>query len=317
MKISRNSIILISAALLGTPTLIASDHDSNAKSSHNAHTANSDSGKGQQILASQLPGPVQKTMHSEAPGANLENLRKINNNGQTCYQASFDKDGLKGRMTVAEDGSLLKYQESANIALFEAAPDLSARGKSKLQLSQLPQPVQNAVKQRAGSNQLGDIFKTTESQSDKTAYHVAFNDGGVLTDLLLDEKGNVLYRSDETALFAAPLQNSQALSFQSIPETIRDAITEHGGSAQTVSDIDKGTWNGQTVYKVMLQKNGSYRPLLLSESGMVVNPGASNNNSSSGGAAGSQQGSSDRSTQGTSQQSGQNNSNSSERNKKQ
>jgi hypothetical protein len=310
MKFSHHTIIVISAGLLGTSVLIAGEQPSSG-ASKTAQSEKSQSQSGQKILASQLPQRVQKAMQSEAPGANLENVQKLNKNGQTCYQASFDKDGLKGRMTVGEDGSILQYEESANMALFEAAPDLSVRGKSKLQLSQLPQPVQDAVKQRAGTNQLGDIFKTTESQSGKTAYHVSYNDGAALTDLLLDEKGDVLYRADETALFSAPLQDSQALTFQSIPETIRDSITERGGSAQTVTDIDKGTWKGQTVYKVMLHKDGSYRPLLLSENGQAVNLSASNS-SSSGAAPQSQKGSSQNASRGASEK----NSNSSDSNHK-
>lgn len=301
MKIKHTIPIVFAVGLVGSQ-LAFSTENTTSKQHHNTSTispsasaSSSQSAQGQKIMFSQLPAPVQKTMRSEAPGLNIENVHKISRNGETCYQASFDKAGLKGRLTVAQDGSLLQYQESENYAMFEAAPDLSARGKSKIQLSQLPQAVRQAVTQRAGSNKLGDIFKTTDPQSGKTAYHVSFDDGAALTDLLVDEQGNVLYRADETALYTAPMENSKTLSLQSAPQSVQQAVREHGGSTQTVTDIDKGTWNGKTVYKVMIEKNGAFRPLLVSENGQVIKPGASQS-SATGAAASSQRGASESSS---------------------
>lgn len=298
MEITRTIPVTIAIGLIGTQLALANDQSSSSSNQQNTQQSNSatstsqasQASKGQTILFSQLPEKVQSAMHAEAPGINIENIQKISKNGGTCYRGSFDRNGLKGRLTVAEDGSLLQYQESASYAMFEAAPSLNDRGNSKIQLSELPQAAREAVNQRAGSNQLGDVFKTTDAQSGKTAYHVAYTDGAVLTDLLVDEQGNVLYRADQTALYTAPLQNPQSLSLQSAPDRVQKAIREHGGSAQKISDIDKGTWNGKTVYKVMIERDGTFRPLLVSENGQIVQPGGSQ--ASTGAAAESQTGAS-------------------------
>jgi len=218
---------------------------------------------------------------------NVENVQKTTTNGQTAYQASFDKPGMKARITVDENGSVLQYQETDKLALVTEVPKVTSSGTK---LSDLPQAVQRTVKEEAGKNTIGDISKDTESG--KPVYHVAFNDAGIHTDLVLDQNGKVLLRSDETALFTEPMKQSQALSLQSAPEAVRKAVREHGGTAAQVTDIDKGTWQGQTAYKVMIQKNGTTRPLLISENGQVLQAQGSSSSSAVGSASTSEKSSS-------------------------
>lgn len=221
--------------------------------------------RGTPVQFNSLPQPVQKTLRAEAGGLNIENVKKMTKQGQTCYQATFDKDAMKGKVTVGEDGSLMQSQLAEDLALVAAIPAITQSGE---QLSSLPDPVQQTIKQAAGSNEVGNISK--DSQSGKTVYHAAFNDAGVHTDLFVNEQGKLIARSDETALFTAPIQNTQSLSLNSAPEAVQKAVREKASSSGQISDIDKGTWNGRTAYRVMLEKNGSSRPLIISESGDIL-----------------------------------------------
>jgi len=257
---------LLTGRLIAAENANPSTHQSSSQkttSSKQHYTAPHNSGR--QLTLSQLPPAVQKTMRAEAGNLNLENIHKVTRNGQTAYRASFDKAGMKARLTVGEDGSVLQYQETDRLALVTEVPKITSSG---MKVADLPQAVQTKVKDLAGKNTVGDVSKDTESG--KPIYHVAFNDAGIHTDLVLDQSGKVLLRSDETALFTEPLKNSQTLSLQSAPAAVRNAIKEHGGTSGTVTDIDKGTWQGQTAYKVMIEKNGTARPLLLSENGQIL-----------------------------------------------
>jgi uncharacterized membrane protein YkoI len=279
-------LVLPIATALVAGSLIAADTDSSThqNSSHSAATSSKQHSQnsGTTVSFNQLPQKVQKAMQAEAGNLNLENLQKTTSNGQTAYQASFDKPGMKARVTMGEDGSVLQYQETDRMALVSEVPKMNSGGEK---LSELPQAVQKEVKQLAGKNTVGDISKDTESG--KPIYHVAFNDEGIHTDLVLDQNGKVLLRSDETALFTEPLKGTQSLSFKTAPQAVQNAIREHAGTTANVTDIDKGTWQGQTAYKVLIQKNGSTRPLLISESGQVLQANNSSGSSSGVGSSAS------------------------------
>jgi hypothetical protein len=275
-------LILITGALVSSQIVFADQQDA-ANSSKNSQTtqssqssqqdrssASSDASasngqSGTKVMFNQLPQPVQKTFRAESGMLNIENLRKLTKNGETRYQGTFDKGDMKGKITVAKDGSLLRFQESSELALVPETPRISQTGTK---LSDLPEAVQKTIKEQAGSATPGDFSKSTESG--KTVYHAAFNESGVHTDLFLAEDGKIVGRADETALYAEPMQNSQTVSLSTAPEAVQKAVRDHTGSSAEVTDIDKGTWNGQTVYKVMLDKNGSARPLVISENGQLV-----------------------------------------------
>lgn len=252
----------------------------------------------------ELPEKVQKTFRSEAGNVNLDSLNKLNKNGQTCYVGTFDKNGMKGQLTVGEDGSVLQVVQTANIALINQAPPL---GDSDLKQSELPESVQSTLKRYAGTNQVGEIAKV--DHAGQTLYTAAYNDAGVHTELIFDQSGTLVLRTEQTALMAAPLQSAQAVTMQTAPKAVQDAIRQHTGGNPQVSDIDKGQWQGQTAYRVLIQKNGSARPLLVSESGEILRGARSE--SSVGGAGTSQQGQSQRNpNQSRDQRSGSDNQNS-------
>jgi hypothetical protein len=238
---------------------------SQEKDSSRFRGAGERSEKGTKVSLDQLPESVQKTIRAEAGDAKVENVRKMTKHGQTCYQATFDKENMKGKLTVAEDGSLLQYQQAEDLALVAAAPAVS---RTDTKLTDLPEDVQKAIKEQAGSNPVGDISKNSEGG--KTMYHAAFNEGGARTDLIVGEDGKVVAKSEETALFVAPLENAQTLALSSAPEPVQKAVRHYAGSTAEVTDIDKGTWNGKTAYKITVEKNGSPRSLVISENGELL-----------------------------------------------
>src|SRR3569833_2288411 len=117
-------LILITSALVSTQIVFADQQDANTtttskrqnsaatqsgdqgsqadRSSASSNSSESQSQQGTKVMFNQLPQPVQKTFRAESGMLNIENLRKLTKNGQTRYQGTFDKGGMKGKVTVAE-----------------------------------------------------------------------------------------------------------------------------------------------------------------------------------------------------------------------
>lgn len=226
--------------------------------------AGAESKAGTKVSFDELPQEVQKTIRTHAGSLNVEDIQKKEKNGEACYQASFDKDNMKSKLTVAEDGSLLQYQQARDMTVAAVVPEISSSDK---ELSDLPDAVQKAIEEKAGSAEVGNISEST--LQGETVYHAGFNDGASHTDLIVSEDGELLASTQQTALFIAPLESSEKLSLNSAPDPVQQAIREEASAAQ-VTDIDKGQWNGQTAYKVMVEKEGTPMALLLSESGDVL-----------------------------------------------
>ena len=220
---------------------------------------------GSKVGFNELPSQVQKSLRAHTGAVNLENIRKISKDGQTCYHATFDKDGLKGQLTVNQDGALIRSQRAVDFALIQAAPSVQ---QGKIQMESLPAEVRSTIKKAAGSAKEVGINKSSESG--KTVYCAEFNDAGVHTELMVNESGKLLARIDQSALFLAPLEGSQKVSLQSVPDPVQETVRQYVGGSKAIADVDKGTWNGQTAYKVMIEKDGLPRHLVISENGQLL-----------------------------------------------
>ena len=278
---------ITAVAILTCPVQLGAEDNSSSKQGSQQQRGNrgfSGTQNTTKISFDQLPAPVQKTFRSESGGLNVENLYKLSRNDQSCYVGTYDKGVLKGQLTVGEDGSLLQSVQAANIAIINQAPPL---GSSEMKMSELPQALQSSLKQIAGTNKVGEISKV--DHAGQTLYTAAFNDAGIHTELIYDQEGKLVLRTDQTALFTAPLQTSQKVSVNTVPKVVQYAIKQHA-TTDAVTDIDKGQWNGKTAYKVMIHKNGSARPMLISENGEILHGHKLNEAAATGAPGRSEQG---------------------------
>lgn len=278
----KHHVKTILAAVLASSTtlaLSAADHEPSASSSSSLNSGSSSQSQnqqsvakesagaqnsGQQLLLDQLPQQVRKTMVLHSSGANPENIREITKNGKQCYTATFDRAGTKGKMTVAQDGSLVSLQESAQFAMDVELPKLQ---KSQIQFSQLPQPVEQTIKLEAGPSKIGNLSKS--EANGQQLYRVDFNREGIRHELFITPQGKIVAQVQETAFAVEPMQNVRSLSLKETPQAVQQAARSnaHGGQ---VTDVDKATWNGQTVYSVMVDKNGSLSQWIFDQNGKVV-----------------------------------------------
>lgn len=231
---------------------------------------NKSESSGQQLSLNQLPQAVQKTMTEHSGGANVENIRESNRNGQPCYTATFDRGALKGTMTVGQNGSLMSLQESADFAVGIELPKLE---KNKIAFDQLPQPVQETIKQQAGSAQLGDLSKS--EVNGQQLYRAEFNHEGIHHELFVSKDGKIASQVQETAFAIAPMQQVRSLDLKDTPRAVQKSVRRDVAGAR-VTDVDQAQWNGQTVYSVMVDKNGRLSQYIFGQDGKVLSePGRS------------------------------------------
>lgn len=216
------------------------------------------------MLLDQLPKAVQKTMLLHSGGANPENIREINQNGKQCYTATFDRADEKGKMTVARDGSLLSLQESAEFAADVELPKLA---KSQLGFNQLPQPVQQTIQQQAGSSRVGNV--SLSKVNGRQFYRADFNREGIRHELFIRPDGRIAAQVQETAFAIVPMENVHSLALKDTPRDVQQAARSNAQGGK-VSDVDKANWNGQTVYSVMVDKNGRLSQWIYDQNGKVV-----------------------------------------------
>jgi len=134
----------------------------------------------------QLPEPARKTILQHSGGVNPTDVRAITRDGKQCYTARFDQGRDKGRVTVDRDGSVIALQESA---VLSSDVDLAKLGKSRIGFQQLPQPVQQTIKQHAGTSQVGNLSKS--EVNGQSLYRADFDRNGVRHELFITPQGQI------------------------------------------------------------------------------------------------------------------------------
>ena len=66
--------------------------------------------KGNEIKASDLPEAVRATLEKEAPGAEIEEIEKEEEDGQVVYEIEVEIDGKEMELEIAADGTLLEKE---------------------------------------------------------------------------------------------------------------------------------------------------------------------------------------------------------------
>jgi uncharacterized membrane protein YkoI len=113
-----------------------------------------------------------------------------------------------------------------------------AAADKKVQMKDLPQPVQKAVQQEEAKG-AKIVSLATEVEGGKTMYEVETTVGGHTRDLLFDASGTLVESEEETPLSA-------------VPAAVKTAL-EARGKVLKVETLTKGT---TVTYEAQVQKNG-------------------------------------------------------------
>jgi hypothetical protein len=199
MKLNvKSSIIALLAGCAALTVSAANAPASSQSSSKQSGSSALQSGarqQGEKISLDQLPQQAKQAILRHSGGANPSDVRKLDLNGKHYYTATFDQGKTKGKMTVAQDGSIVSLREST---VLSATADLSKKEKSQLSLNQVPQPVQRRIHQEAGTSRIGNLSQT--EVNGRPLYRADFDRDGVRHELFITPQGAIAARVMETTV---------------------------------------------------------------------------------------------------------------------
>jgi uncharacterized membrane protein YkoI len=177
---------------------------------------------GTKVAVSQLPAEVRRIVESRAAGAPIEDIDRGTAEGETVYEVAFKSGGQNVELQVAEDATWIydpRMGASGTVATTSSAPaaaPLQISNGTKIQLTQAPQAVQQALQQQTQGARVEDLEKGTAQG--RTVYEAAFKSNGRNVELQVGEDGTVLYdpRSVGTAVGAPPTAQSGSASSKQV-----------------------------------------------------------------------------------------------------
>jgi hypothetical protein len=139
------------------------------------------------------------------------------------------------------------------IAFAITVASLSA-AETKVQIKDLPEAVQNTIKEQTKSGKLRNVSK--EVEKGKTYYEAETVINGKSRDVLIDPEGHVV-------------EVEEATSLGEIPAAARTALQREAGSGKILS-VESVTKDSTVNYEAVIQKNGKKSEIAVGADGSPV-----------------------------------------------
>jgi uncharacterized membrane protein YkoI len=245
------------------------------------------------------PTAVQNALRTGVQGSTIESVDKGIWNGQTIYEASFTRNGQRMTYQVNEAGKPVISKNPAIPAQQKVAKGKSPKyaglspnnvplsGGAKMQVINAPTAVQRTVQQLSGGANIEDFERG--QWNGRTVYEAAFKKNGQHVELQILEDGSVLTSGPTVASTTTtptalqpryaglspsnvPISGGAKIPFIGAPQAVQDAVNLIAAGAN-IEDMERGQWNGRTVYEAAFKKNGQHIELQVLEDGSIVTHG--------------------------------------------
>ncbi|HEX7861750.1 MAG TPA: PepSY-like domain-containing protein [Verrucomicrobiae bacterium] len=260
------------------------------------------------ISYSELPESIRKSLQARVKEGEINDIDRQVKNGQATYEIGYKQNGQQQELVLSDDGRILNDSvavgapaapvsgrssvtttSSGENQVLPQAVTLSA--SEKVTLKQLPTEVQRAINTAAAGARIEDIERGI--YQGQNVYQAAFKERGQHVEIQVRENGTVLH--DPRAVGAsAPRVRGSATSANARPAeyaTITSLVPLSSGSKversalptavdrrlrftignDKIEDIERGTWNGKTIYQVAFKDQaGKHVELQIDERGQIV-----------------------------------------------
>ncbi|HWN94605.1 MAG TPA: PepSY-like domain-containing protein [Methylomirabilota bacterium] len=133
----------------------------------------------------------------------------------------------------------------------------------KVPLTQLPEPVQQAIKLHSQGETLEHVER--ESRDGQTVYQAEFKRDGLNRRVVFGANGTVVDRGSADLFTKEP-----SMTVNALPAAVQKTVSEQQAGRE-IADIDKEMWNGKDVYEVEFKEKGvNSRIHIASDGSMVV-----------------------------------------------
>jgi uncharacterized membrane protein YkoI len=199
---------------------------------------------GSKLAFEAAPREVQKTVQHVAAGARIEDFERGQWNGRTVYQAAFKNNGQHTELQVLEDGAILTKE-----------PPSSASGNARASAGQ---PARTIQKNPSNSGLLSGTYPTLQRPGETASANADANAAA---------SGNVRYAG--LAESNVQLSGGAKVDLNSAPAPVQSTLRQLTGGAQ-VEDLERGQWNGRTVYEAAFKRNGQHTEIQVLDDGSVL-----------------------------------------------
>ncbi|HYE30504.1 MAG TPA: PepSY-like domain-containing protein [Methylomirabilota bacterium] len=248
-----------------------------------------------QISWAEAPEPVRTALTAFSGGTRVPTINKVTVASTEYYHAQVMENGKPTDMRVDAKG--LPVDERYRTTAVAKLVPLS-NGK-KVQPSEVPSAVANAMRTEAGEARIEDIDVGT--WNGQTVYQVGFknqdkhteiqllSDGKVLADQRRDRvnigvgsapaatTGSAVIATTSVTTATSPAAaatvgaaGSSKVPFGQLPFAIKRAIRAHAGG-NPIEDVDRIVKDGKVFYEVGYKVNDIHTELLIDSNGTVVN----------------------------------------------
>ncbi len=178
-----------------------------------------------------LPPSIQKTIRTHLAGGNLRSIDTEVEEGDISYDVEMVGRGGRARsFTVGADGELLDKE---------------------MFMRELPQTLRQAIQEKAGAAQVGDINRSFEST--QTVYEVEIVTNGKTRSFTMDDGGKLV---------------DEEVFLPELPDSFQTAIRKEIGNA-AIDDITRSFDDGETSYDVDVIEKGKTRTLTFDSKGVL------------------------------------------------
>jgi uncharacterized membrane protein YkoI len=156
---------------------------------------------------------------------------------------------------------------SAACALIAGAGTSDLRA-DKVALTEVPAPVQRAIKEHSQGENLEHVER--ETRGGQTVYEAEFKREGVNRRVSFAADGKMLPGgSSINRDISEAMRRGPSMAVADLPSPVQKTIKEQQAGRQ-VEDIDQETWNGQTIYEVEFREKGPNSRLHIASDGSLV-----------------------------------------------
>jgi uncharacterized membrane protein YkoI len=142
---------------------------------------------------------------------------------------------------------------------------VNAAETKQMSFNELPDPVKQTIKSHQGDRALKEIHRTTKDG--RIVFEVEYNQPGANPKLIVAMDGTVI--PDTGTRLRDRLARVSSLKLTDVPEPVRKTI-QIESKGREVADIDRETWNRQTVYEVEFAQTGRNAQIHIAEDGSIV-----------------------------------------------
>ena len=228
------------------------------------------------VSMDQLPLDVKDKIRLQTGGERVEDIDRQTKGGQTIYEVAFKKNGQNTELTFNDRGELLNPEQ-------ESSPK-----SKKISYNELPAVVKKIADARLKGAEVNDVDR--QVKDGQTTYELGFKQGGEQQELVIAQDGRILAdgaiptaagaaavaasgTGASSAMTSLPepvmLANQSKVSLNETPAAVQKSVAAAAHGAR-IEDIDRGTWQGRSVYQAAFKENGRNIELQVRDDGTIL-----------------------------------------------